>query len=303
MSALGSSEFSSIHLSLSWLNAVLYMLEIILAAHYLSHFDTKRPLKALLFIMLLADTICMITIFASTWLLIIKGPQSYSFNESRWTVLLSTLTITTVSVIEELFLINRCRRLAQHTALTLFLFALVITHAIFNIYSGFYVVAFPQMSSTPVGFDTLPRRYGSKAAAIAASIAAAVDVLVPLTLSWRLYHITPAAVRAKRSWRDTLVNTISFGGVGGLMGVVLLVLFWVRPDVFYVLSLTMGRVYVTTLLVNLLVSRRATSPYAMPAGVPLRKLSFSAEMMMTFSMPRLAREKQLPPTPSEVEEV
>ena len=113
MSTLGSSEFSryayslqrywgsvahtaprSIHLSLSWLSAVLYMLEIILAAHYLSHFDTKRPLKALLFIMLLADTICMTTIFASTWLvcgrelkisvrssdlfskLIIKGPQS-----------------------------------------------------------------------------------------------------------------------------------------------------------------------------------------------------------------------------------
>lgn len=44
----------------------------------------------------------------------------------------------------------------------------------------------------------------------------------------------------------------------------------------------MGRVYVTTLLVNLLVSRRATSPYAMPVGVPLRKLSFSAEMMLTF---------------------
>ena len=92
---------------------------------------------------------------------------------------------------------------------------------------------------------------------------------------------------------------------------------------FYVLSLTMGRVYVITLLVNLLVSRRATSPYAVPVGgVPRRKLSFSAEMMMTFSacfsciliveftlrslfvhaaMPRLApREKQLPPTPTEV---
>lgn len=43
------------------------MLELILAAHYLSHFTTKRPLKALLFGMLLADSICMITMFASTW--------------------------------------------------------------------------------------------------------------------------------------------------------------------------------------------------------------------------------------------
>ncbi len=45
----------------------------------------------------------------------------------------------------------------------------------------------------------------------------------------------------------------------------------------------MGRVYVITLLVNLIVSRRATSPYAVPEGVSRRKLSFSAEMMMTFS--------------------
>ncbi len=87
----------------------------------------------------------------------------------------------------------------------------------------------------------------------------------------------------------------------------------------------MGRVYVITLLVNLIVSRRATSPYAVPEGVSRRKLSFSAEMMMTFSawfscplivgsflrflfvhvaMPRLApREKQLPPTPIEVRHI
>ena len=41
----------------------------------------------------------------------------------------------------------------------------IFLQAIFNIYSGFYVVAFPEMASTPVGFDTLSRRYGSKAAA------------------------------------------------------------------------------------------------------------------------------------------
>ena len=30
---------------------------------------------------------------------------------------------------------------------------------------GCHLVAFPEMASTPVGFDTLSRRYGSKAAA------------------------------------------------------------------------------------------------------------------------------------------
>lgn len=41
----------------------------------------------------------------------------------------------------------------------------VLCQAIFNIYSGFYVVAFPQMMDTPTGYDTYSRRYGSKTAA------------------------------------------------------------------------------------------------------------------------------------------
>lgn len=67
---------SSIHLSISWLNALLYMLEIILVIYYLSHFTTKRPLKILLFGMLLADTICMVTVFVSTWLVWSLRPHS-----------------------------------------------------------------------------------------------------------------------------------------------------------------------------------------------------------------------------------
>ncbi|KAF8190478.1 hypothetical protein BJ912DRAFT_323541 [Pholiota molesta] len=303
VSVPGSAEFSSIHLSISWLNALLYMLEIILVIYYLFHFTTKLSLRVLLFGMLLADTICMVTVFASTWLLLIKGPISYSVNEYRWTVLLSTLMITVVSVIEEIFLINRCRRLAQHTAITLLLLALVIAHAVFNVYSGFYVEAFPGMAET-VGYDMTARRYGNRATSIAASLAAAVDVLVPLALTWRLYQVTPKNIARKRSWLDTLINSISSGGIGGLMSFVLLILFWLRPDVFYILSLTMGRVYVVTLLVNLIVSQRKTSPYAIPDNIA-RKTSIGAEIrLMTFStkMPRLGmpfREKQLPPTPEE----
>ncbi|KAF9470479.1 hypothetical protein BDN70DRAFT_889028, partial [Pholiota conissans] len=103
-----------------------------------------------------------------------------------------------------------------------------------------------------VGYDTTARRYGSKAASITASLAAAVDVLVPLALTWRLYQVTLEKIAKNRSWLDTLINSISSGGIGGLMSFVLLILFWLRPDVFYILSLTMGRVYVNTLLVNLI---------------------------------------------------
>lgn len=55
--------------------------------------------------------------------------------------------------------------------------------------------------------------------------------------------------------------------------------------VFYILSLTMGRVYVNTLLVNLIVSQRKTSPYTIPDNVVMRKTSIGAEIrLMTFCM-------------------
>ncbi|KAF8965079.1 hypothetical protein BDZ97DRAFT_812512 [Flammula alnicola] len=301
MSSPGSSEFASIHLSISWLNVLLYMLEITLAIYYLSHFTTERSLKVLLYGTLLADTICMVTVFASTWQLLINGAQSYSINEWRWTIILSTLMITIVSVVEELFLINRCRRLAQPIIITMVLLALVVAHAILNIYSGLHVAVFH--GTVGLGFDTISRRYGNKAAAISACIAATVDVLIPLALTWQLYKITPKQIAKQRSYLDTIINSISSGGIGGVMSFVLLILFWLRPDVFYIFGLTMGRVYVNTLLVNLLVSKRTSSPYDLPDNTKIRKMSISAEIkLLTFSKklsrhPSSPTEKQLPPTP------
>ncbi|KDR80274.1 hypothetical protein GALMADRAFT_136782 [Galerina marginata CBS 339.88] len=293
-------HFAGANLSISWLNALLYMLEISLALYYFSRFRTERTLQFLLYGLLLADTICTVTVLASTWLLLINSFQSYSFSESHWTVPLSTFMLTVVAVGEELFLINRCRRLFQPNFILAMLFSLVIAHGILELYSGCYVVAFPST-------DPNARRYGNKAAAIAASIASTVDLFVPLALIWQIYQVTPPQFSKQRSWRDTIVNVISSGGCGGVMSIVLLVLFWVRPDVYYVLVNSMGRVYTITIFVNLLVSRRRSSPYDMPDGTKRRKLSFSANIKLyNFAKPGGARsatpisiiDKQLPPTPN-----
>lgn len=58
---------ASMHLSISWLDTLLYMLELVLATYYLAHYVTPRSLKALIYGIMLADTICMITVFAATW--------------------------------------------------------------------------------------------------------------------------------------------------------------------------------------------------------------------------------------------
>jgi len=207
-----------------------------------------------------------------------------------------------VAVGEELFLINRCRRLFQPSFILAFLLSLVIAHGILELYSGCYVAAYPST-------DPNSRRYGNKAVAIVASLASTVDFFIPLALIWQINQVTPLQISKQRSWRDTVVNAISSGGCGGIMSIVLLVLFWVRPDVYYILVNSMGRVYTITIFVNLIVSRRRSSPYEMPDGTKRKKLSFSANLKLyNFSKPGGIRsttpisitDKRLPPTPDEV---
>ncbi|KAF5310755.1 hypothetical protein D9619_008173 [Psilocybe cf. subviscida] len=295
-----SVRFASMHLSISWLDTLLYMLELVLATYYLAHYVTPRSLKALIYGIMLADTICMITVFAATWTLLINGLQSYMISEARWIALLSSIVVTLVGVVEEIFLINRCRILAQPTLITFILLAMVLMHglkAIFNVYSGLYVVS---GSWKRGAIDTIPVRYGSKITAIFASAAGTVDILIPLALCYRIYAVTPRSIAKQRSLLNNVTNAISSGGIGAIMTFVLLILFWTKSDVYYFLVLTMGRIYALTLLVNLHVSKRKASPYTLPEDSKIKKLSISAEIkLLTFS--RLTSknvvDKQLPPTP------
>ncbi|PPQ78629.1 hypothetical protein CVT25_010593 [Psilocybe cyanescens] len=207
---------------------------------------------------------------------------------------------TVVTVVEELYLLNRCRRLFQSTFILAALFVMVLAHAILEFYSGVYVVAFPRIEPDA-------RRYGNQAASILASIASTVDFFIPLALICQIHAVTPLQISRQRSWRDTVVNTISSGGCGAVMNIVLVVLFWTRADIFYILVNTMGRVYIITIFVNLIVSKSRSSPYDVPDVTKKRnKLSFSANLKLyNFSKPAASRisphmlDKKLPPTPEE----
>ncbi|PPQ66801.1 hypothetical protein CVT26_009648 [Gymnopilus dilepis] len=291
------------------------MLEITLAIYYFTRYKAEIALllRYLLFALLLVDTVCLMSVLASAWQLLIQSFQTYTIKETEWTAPLTTYMVAVSAVAEELFLINRCRRLwvsvlvgyanrranllnrMQSVFVLGVLLAMVVTHvwlsfsefwrlgnhdvsywqAIMEFYSGGYVVAFATD-------DPNARRYGSKGAAIVASIAATVDIVIPIALIWQIHLVTPPHISKERSWRDTIVNVISSGGCGGIMTVILVVLFWVRPDIYYVLFNTMGHIYIITIFVNLLVSKR--SPHEVPDDFQLRKFSFTANINLhTFS--------------------
>ncbi|PPQ75543.1 hypothetical protein CVT24_013228 [Panaeolus cyanescens] len=298
-------SFAGTQLAISWLNALLFMLELVLAIYYFSWFPTKRLLRHLLKGVLLADSICMIAMFAATWEVLLGTFKEDPTKNWTWSIPLASFMVMIIAIFEELFLIDRCRRLGQTKYITIPLVALVIAHAVLNLYSIVYVMKNPQI-------DPYKKRYGTTAAGfiffmhitvdspsecivlqlttvnrVTACLAATVDTLIPLALSWQLYKVTPTQISRQRSWLDTMINMVSSGGLGGVMSLVQVIIFWIRADVFYVLLNTMGRIYGITIFVNLLEK-------TMSGGISLISVSVSVKAPSPSAS---AKEKQLPPTP------
>ncbi|KAF9051429.1 hypothetical protein BJ165DRAFT_1524371 [Panaeolus papilionaceus] len=300
-------NFAGTQLAISWLNALLFMLELTLAIYYFSRFPTKPLFRRSLKGVLVAESICMLAMFAGTWevlLSVFKATEFFSENPTndwRWSIPLASFMVMVVAIFEELFLIDRCRRLSQPKYIIIPLLALVVAHAVLNLYSIIYVLKSPLI-------DPYEKRYGTTAAAVTACLAATVDTFIPMALSWQLYRVTPEQISRQRSWLDTMINMISSGGLGGLMSLVQLIVFWVRPDVFFMLVNTMGRIYGITLFVNLLVSRRRAMSYHY--GSPTESFQFKqrkktmsggislVSVSVSIKSPGGAIDKNLPPTPA-----
>ncbi|KAF9530253.1 hypothetical protein CPB83DRAFT_892863 [Crepidotus variabilis] len=244
-------ELAMTHLAISWINALLFTLEIILAVYYLSHYTAKLSVKCLIYGIMAVDSLLLLTTFTSAWVVLIQDDlqQGYNPRASLWTVPLSTFLLATLAVTQELLLVSRFHALSRAFAITIILLLLIGAHAILSLYSGFYVITQPSL-------DPNFERFANKASMILAALASLVDTVIPLAVSWQLYKVS---LPRERSFRDVLLNAVSCGGIGGLVRLILLVLFFTKSGVFYVLVNIMGRIYVITLLVNLLIGRKTMS--------------------------------------------
>ncbi|EDR07967.1 uncharacterized protein LACBIDRAFT_297505 [Laccaria bicolor S238N-H82] len=97
---------------------------------------------------------------------------------------------------------------------------------------------------------------------ISACLATAVDVLIPVALVWQLHAIGPVCL--ERSYGRRLINAISAGCLGGVLSIILIILFWTQRNVYAGAVFPLGGVHCITVLVNLVVCKRRSTMVGFP---------------------------------------
>jgi hypothetical protein len=157
------------------------------------------------------------------------------------------------SAIEQCFLLYRYYGLSRSIFWTTIVFLLILAH----LGSGFTLI-----------FDLfIHHQFGrpivNLTIAISFSLNAAIDIILPVLLTWELRKITAIYSSTQSLIRRIIVNAASSGCCVSLAEVFLLVLVWTQPEVELLGCVLLAPFYGMTVLINLFVcqsSRATVSP-------------------------------------------
>ncbi|KAF7298661.1 hypothetical protein MIND_00813300 [Mycena indigotica] len=225
----------------SWLNMLLYTLEILLCFRYFQR--RGRPLihRVGIGAMLVFDTIGTAAVNASAFLgvSIFLGATKFSSLAAPTTISI-VMTYSTAAV-EQLFLCQLYYILSRNRIISLVLVLLVSVHLVISWVGGILV-------ATPVMLMAVT----FKVAAAGSIMCAINDVLIAVLLGYEFYKIQKARTLLRDTWRRVLVLSLTSGALVALTTLLILALLLKGNLTFDFFFAIQGRVYALTLLGNFL---------------------------------------------------
>ncbi|RDB29903.1 hypothetical protein Hypma_013990 [Hypsizygus marmoreus] len=246
-----SLRFLGILLSSSWINMMIFALEIVLVYRYFSRFLRYGPyaLHVLVAVILLVDAVGTIGVCASTWLyLVVDGVDP--IKDHLWTMPLLLVATSLSAVLEQTFLIYRFHVLSHARSMTAFLLSLVTFHMIITTWCAVNIALYPVRSRSGTATITF---------ILGASTAALVDLLIPGVLIWQLQKINSSLQSTQCLIRRVSIQAVSSGTLVAFLGVIAMTLFALMRTAFLIFWFPLGRVYGITVLINLLARHRSAN--------------------------------------------
>ncbi|KAJ7058895.1 hypothetical protein C8F01DRAFT_1232486 [Mycena amicta] len=250
------SVFNAYYLAGSWLNAMLYALELVLICRYLMGPSRSRPRahKLGMLALVIFDTACTIGIFAHVYVTVLVSPfvppLDPGFPEGPLNTFLNSLAVILFATYasasaEQLFLTYIFFALTKQKLITAFLIVCVFVHLAFSYASAGLVLT----THSPFGAALLTTDVG-------AITCAATDILIASVLLFTFIRLdTRTAVRqSTHSLLRRLMLLIATSGTivasNTLITVILLMKLHPAEPLFFSLQ---GRIYSLTILANFLV--------------------------------------------------
>ncbi|KAJ7812806.1 hypothetical protein B0H14DRAFT_3478573 [Mycena olivaceomarginata] len=241
----------------TWASSLLYMAELIQAVYYFRNFKDDWKLKTLVAVTFSIDTISAIGDDIGVYLYTISHAGDLGYiSKQNWTVPLYIFSTYIIAFLVQSFLVYRYWRFTHNTALSLFLFVLIIAALGVALASGFIIVLFPALED---------RRKVLVSGTISLIFQVFVDVSIAALLIWELWRAKESLVDLQTRTKNTLsrlvVRTLQTGSATAAIAIVTLIAFLIDDESNIPVGIMFcgGRVYTLSMLFNLNV-RSPTKP-------------------------------------------
>ncbi|KAJ7857174.1 hypothetical protein B0H13DRAFT_2672802 [Mycena leptocephala] len=225
----------------TWVNSVLYTVEIIQAAYYYRHFKNDTwVLKSLVTTVCAIDTLSMIGNYACVYLYTITHAGANQY----WPVPLYLFTTGVVSALVQIFLVARYWKFTKNMFITM-IFSVFITVAIGGAFAcGVTIATYPAFKDR--GQVKLPATTWLVSEAV-------TDISIAVALLWEFQKVKPVFEDTKSVLMRLVARTIQTGAAGATIAFAALIAYLLNNEsnVPVGIAYCLGRVYILTMLANL----------------------------------------------------
>ncbi|KAJ7934164.1 hypothetical protein B0H13DRAFT_1951388 [Mycena leptocephala] len=229
----------------SWINCMLFMLELVLAVRYYQ--QSSRPLlhRAGISAMIASDTLCTFTICAKIYLVVSLYPSGPPHGFPEFTLQTSAVIICstyTTASLAKLFLCALYFNLTKRRVIS----AILLFGIVFQLAFGYASAVLLLTTGSPYGWATLISRIGSISSAVMDSMIAAV-----LLYTFIRMDVTSAFRASTHNLLRRLIALFFSSGVIVASTTLLAVILGLNGRSAYLLFFySLGRVYALTILGN-----------------------------------------------------
>ncbi|KAJ7143632.1 hypothetical protein C8R43DRAFT_570812 [Mycena crocata] len=266
-----------VELAGSWVNMMLYMLELVMCIRYFQRCSRPLPHRIGVGALVLFDTLCTITVNANVFMtfLCLLGKKALTSLSIPTSVMIFLTYLT--ATCEQLFLCQLYFILTRNRLISLFLAFLAVLHFSFSFAAGIMVQTTPFAEFPTTSFIELPTFTVTASAPlillldqfadyfphrVGAILCALSDLLIAGCLGYEFFKIKTNAASTKSLFGRIYILSIASGAIVASNTLIMMILFLNYNIVFEFFFFCQGRVYALTLLVNFLSgpSSSATSP-------------------------------------------
>ncbi|KAJ7017887.1 hypothetical protein C8F04DRAFT_1153751 [Mycena alexandri] len=232
-----------VQLASSWVNMMLYMLEIVMCFRYFQRSARPLPHKIGVGAMVFFDTLCTMSVDANILITFLSffGKESFAalLVPTSTTIFLTYLT----AIVEQLFLCHLYFILSRKRVVTLILIGLGAIHLSFSFAGGILVQTAP-----------FPGRLTFTITAVGAILCAVNDFLIAGCLGYEMYKVKRSQSATPSLLRRLTILSITSGAIVASTTLLMMILLLKGSIAFSFFFSCQGRVYALTLLVNFLSS-------------------------------------------------